>query len=171
MSKFTVRRHPGTGLYVTASNDVADAGVSVPATCVVPTGPIATPAPCCSMGQLYDCFTATPNCLWCHAAGRNNLTLAVSPDLLTWTVVATLLRDNTGNPQWMSQLMTGFQYVDWAFDNPEGTDLILAVRASYRGANNYHNANRMLFQAVFDWPSLVPPEVLALAAAAAEPKN
>jgi hypothetical protein len=156
MSKFSIRRHPETGLYVTASNNVVDAGVSVPATCVAPIAPLSGVLPCCSMGQLYDCMDGTPTCMWCHAAGRNNLTLSVSSDLINWTVAATLLQDNTGNPQWMSQLMTGFQYVDWQFDNGDA-DLLMAVRASYRGANNYHNANRLLYQYVRDWQSLLPP--------------
>jgi hypothetical protein len=36
---------------------------------------------------------------------------------------------------------TGLQYVDWVYD---GDDLVAAVRAGYRGAVTYHDANRLL---------------------------
>jgi len=53
-------------------------------------------------------------------------------------VAATVLSDDTGAPGYLSELLTGFQYVDFQFD---GDDLIYATRAAYRGSNQYHNAS------------------------------
>jgi hypothetical protein len=38
--------------------------------------------------------------------------------------------------------LTGFQYVDWHFDGP---DIIYLVRTAWRGAANFHDANRITF--------------------------
>lgn len=158
MSKFTVRRdRNGTGLYVTLSNNVVDESVSLPPAC----GPVTVtgaPLPCC--GFLEACAVGAENatCAWCHAAARNVLTLAVAPAAAgPWRVVATILNDDTGVPPFLSEMLTGFQYVDWDFD-ANGQDLLLAVRASYRGANNYHNANRLLFKRVENWRNLLQVE-------------
>ncbi|MEM7030331.1 MAG: sialidase family protein [Chloroflexota bacterium] len=74
---------------------------------------------------------------------RNVLSLYASPDLTTWQHVSTLLSDQSGLLPDDSMRLTGFQYVDWQFD---GDDLIYLVRAAYRGARNYHDANRIVFQ-------------------------
>jgi hypothetical protein len=58
------------------------------------------------------------------------------------------MTDDSALPSWLSELLTGFQYVDWQFD---GNDIIAAVRASYRGAQTYHNSNRILFQRLVNW--------------------
>ncbi|MBN2451444.1 MAG: exo-alpha-sialidase [Lentisphaeria bacterium] len=73
---------------------------------------------------------------------RNILALAASPDLRTWTVVRNLLQDDTGLPWNLSTRLTGFQYTDWQFD---GEDIIYLVRTAYRGAHNFHDANRITF--------------------------
>jgi hypothetical protein len=149
MSKFTVRRDPVTKVYLTLSNQVNDASVTLPPSC----GPVSAPAGkvgCC--GFLETCFTTSPTCLWCHAVSRNNLTLSVSVDLHAWTVVKTVLYDDTGVPAYMSELGTGFQYVDFQV---EGDTIIFAARAGYRGSNNYHNANRHLFGTVQGWRETV----------------
>jgi len=156
-SMFTVRRDAQTGLYVTLGNAAGDA-VSLPPACApVALPPGNPPLPCC--GFLRDCSTApVATCVWCHSAARNNLTLAVAPRAAgPWTVVATVLADDTGEPGYMSELQTGFQYADFQFD---GQDLLASVRAGYRGANNYHNANRHFLKVVHNWRALVPKAVL-----------
>lgn len=174
MSKFTVRRDappgggapapPYTGLYVTLSNWVNDESVTFPPSCAAlpaPTGPV----PCC--GFMESCYTTAPGCLWCHADARNNLTLAVSANLVNWTVVSVVLHDDTGLPVYQSELLTGFQYVDLQLDGPQGGDIIYAARAGYRGANNYHNSNRHLFGVVADWRAVAAtraPDAVAEAA-------
>lgn len=35
--------------------------------------------------------------------------------------------------------------VDWIFD---GSDILYVPRSGYRGANSFHNANRLLFKVV-----------------------
>jgi len=76
---------------------------------------------------------------------RNILTLISSPDLFTWTVHRTLLWDDTGFDADTSVAFTGFQYVDWLFDN-NNNDIIYLIRTSYRGANTYHNSNRLTYK-------------------------
>lgn len=166
MSKFTIRRDDATGLFVTLSNNVLDDSVTAPPLCGPgPSGwsgglvaPPAGPLKCCSVDTARTCGTAI-SCWWCHSMARNNLTLSVSPDLTNWTVVATVMSDDTGLAEWQRQLLTGFQYVDWQFD---GADLIAVVRAGYRGAECYHNSNRELFQRLVGWRSW--PAVARLAA-------
>ncbi len=151
--------------YVTLSNFVADASVTFPPSCAPLPAP-AGPVPCC--GFMEACYTAPPNCLWCHADARNNLTLAVSADLHAWSVVAVVLHDDTGVPAYQSELLTGFQYVDWHFDGADGGALGFSARAGYRGSNNYHNANRHLFGTVQGWRAVAAaraPHVVAAAAA------
>lgn len=83
------------------------------------------------------------------------LTLAVSSDLFHWRIIETLLTDDTGM-EWADVLRyVGFHYVDWQFDGP---DLLYAVRTSYRGANSYHNANRLTVKRVPNWRQLLNGE-------------
>ncbi len=103
MTKFTIRRDPVTGLYLTLCNPNTD--------------------PACP-------------------TQRNVLALAVSGDLFSWRVVRPLMEDDTGLPWQQSLRLTGFQYADWQFD---GHDLIALVRTAYRGAHNFHDANRIVF--------------------------
>lgn len=164
MSKFSIRRDPISGLYVTLANAISDARVTAPVLCgdgpqpailAMPDGPL----PCCSMDQIRACPAMLLSCWWCRANGRNNLTLATSPDLYNWTIASgpPALADDTGQPQWLSQMMTGFQYVDWQFDGAGGSSLVTAVRAAYRGAECYHNSNRMLHQVIVDWRARLGP--------------
>jgi len=76
---------------------------------------------------------------------RNNLVLAFSKDLFHWKVCTTLLTDDTGYGLGTvdSAKYTGFHYVDWIFD---GLDILYAVRTGYRGANSFHNSNRVTFK-------------------------
>ena len=81
---------------------------------------------------------------------RNHLVLATSVGgLANWSVCATLLVDDTGFLSAAdSARFTGFHYVDWIFD---GADIVYAIRTGYRGANSYHNANRLTTKRLSDY--------------------
>ncbi len=79
---------------------------------------------------------------------RNLLSLAVSKDLRHWRRVKDVLYDDTGLTPQYSALLTGFQYCVWQFD---GDDIILLSRTAYRGANTFHNANRLTFHRFDNW--------------------
>lgn len=113
-TKFTIRRDPDTGWYLSLVNDSTH--------------------PACNRQ-------------------RNRLSLSVSRDLQTWRVVKTLLTDSSGLSPADSMRLTGFQYVDWQFDGP---DLIYLVRTAWRGARNYHDANRIVFHRERCFRSLLP---------------
>jgi len=83
---------------------------------------------------------------------RNTLILAVSDDLYNWRSLETLLSDDTGLEPEQSALSTGFQYPDWQFD---GEDIIYLVRASYRGAHNYHDSNRITYHVLKNFRSFL----------------
>ena len=83
---------------------------------------------------------------------RNVLSLYTSRDLLDWRPIKTLIEDDQGLNHEDSIRLTGFQYVDWQFD---GTDLIYLVRAAYRGAVRYHDANRITFHRLKNYPQLL----------------
>ncbi|EGD76117.1 hypothetical protein PTSG_00825 [Salpingoeca rosetta] len=86
---------------------------------------------------------------------RNVLVLSASEDLFNWTVVTTLLQDDTGFPEDDSVRYTGFHYVDWQFDGTASDDIIYVIRTAYRGAVSYHNSNRMTFKRIVDWRTVV----------------
>ena len=88
---------------------------------------------------------------------RNILSLCSSPDLRNWTEHTVVLHDDTGFNMDDSVRYTGFHYVDWQID---GDNLILAVRTAYRGANSYHNANRISFKKIEDFRSLLSSRVV-----------
>jgi hypothetical protein len=153
MTKFTIRRDPISQLYVSLVNPIVNQNISLPIVCgliqdvQLKTETVALP--CCSMFQTLECSSTPPKCIWCHSNARNVLSLATSIDLKTWKLVGKpLMTDDSALPSWLSELLTGFQYVDWQFD---GNDIIAAVRASYRGAQTYHNSNRILFQRLVNW--------------------
>ena len=83
---------------------------------------------------------------------RNQLVLASSTDAVNgvWEICDTLLSDDSGLEFVDSVRLTGFQYVDWVFD---GGDILYAVRASYRGSNTYHNANRLAVKRIRNFAS------------------
>jgi len=81
-------------------------------------------------------------------AQRNILSLCASPDLRNWRVVKTLVEDESGLSWGDSLKLTGFQYVDWQFD---GDDLIYLVRTAWRGARNFHDANRMVYHTLVNY--------------------
>ena len=112
-SKFTIRRDPVTGAYLTLSNNNTD------------------PA---------------------HPSQRDVLSLHASEELLRWRHVITLLEDDSGLSPEQSIARIGFQYVDRQFD---GDDIIYVVRAAYRGAHNFHDANHIAFARIEDFRRLL----------------
>ncbi len=113
MTKFTIRRDPATGIYLTLSNNNTDPS---------------------------------------RATQRNVLSLHASEDLREWRHLRTILRDDLAHPWEESLRLTGFQYPDWQFD---GEDVIAAVRTAYRGAHNFHDANRITFHRIERWRELL----------------
>ena len=79
---------------------------------------------------------------------RNVLSLSISTDLMHWKLVKTLMVDDTGLGHEDSIHLTGFQYVEWHFD---GNDIIYLIRAAYRGARNFHDANRLIFARLINY--------------------
>jgi len=73
---------------------------------------------------------------------RNVLSLHASGDLTHWEHKLTLLEDDSGPSHADSVRLTGFQYADWQFD---GDDIVYVVRTAYKGAHNFHDANRITF--------------------------
>eukprot|EP01045_Picozoa_sp_COSAG04_P003383 COSAG04_NODE_137_length_23739_cov_18.665764_11_plen_590_part_00 len=86
---------------------------------------------------------------------RNRLALSVSSDLREWTVVAPLLWDDTGFQREDSYRFTGFQYADFHLDGEDEEDLIVVVRTAYRGANTFHNSNRITYKRIVGWRTLL----------------
>jgi hypothetical protein len=83
---------------------------------------------------------------------RNHLVLAVSADLYNWETCTVVLMDDTGLSSLDSAKYTGYHYVDWVFD---GADILMAIRTGYRGANSFHNANRLTTLRVSNYSRLV----------------
>jgi hypothetical protein len=53
-----------------------------------------------------------------------------------------------------SARFTGFQYVDWVFDRQERNTIHYDVRTGYRGADSFHNANRLTVNTIEDTSSV-----------------
>ncbi|CAF4141450.1 unnamed protein product [Rotaria magnacalcarata] len=109
---------------------------------------------------------------------RNILSLSYTKDkihLSNWTIVADrLLYDDTGFTINDSLRYTGFHYVDWQFDEfssssssfnskasciewncDGGPHIIYAIRTSYRGANSFHNSNRITYKTLKDYREMI----------------
>ena len=105
---------------------------------------------------------------------RNVLSLSYTRDLVNlseWTILADrLLYDDTSFTSIDSLRYTGFHYVDWQFDQfsspmnrssciewncDGGPDMIYLIRTSYRGANSFHNSNRITFKTLLDYRQLI----------------
>ena len=104
---------------------------------------------------------------------RNILSLTYTKDLVNlskWTVaVERLLYDDTGFTANDSLRYTGFHFVDWQFDQLSssnqasciewncdgGPDIIYVVRTAYRGANSYHNSNRITYKTLKNYRELI----------------
>jgi hypothetical protein len=132
-AKFSIRRDPETGVYLSLVNNLADA-------------------------QLLQRMAASAGGMDTRLhrhypmRQRNVLSLTVSEDLWNWRVVKTVLEDDTGLSTKDAIRLTGFQYVDWQFD---GDDLIFLVRTAYRGAQNFHDSNRVLYCVLKDFRDLL----------------
>ncbi|CAF5027945.1 unnamed protein product [Rotaria sp. Silwood1] len=109
---------------------------------------------------------------------RNILSLSYTKDLIhlnNWTIAADhLLYDDTGFTMNDSLRYTGFHYVDWQFDQLSsssslssikssciewncdgGPHIIYLIRTSYRGANSFHNSNRITYKTLKYYRKLI----------------
>lgn len=68
---------------------------------------------------------------------RTVLSMAVSEDFYTWTVVKRILDYRTMDPKYIA-----FQYPDWIFD---GNDILLLVRTAFGPSASFHDANYQTF--------------------------
>jgi hypothetical protein len=80
---------------------------------------------------------------------RSQLSLACSPDLVSWKAVKLLVESDSGLTAYDKLRYSGFHYVDWQFDGD--ADMVGAIRTAYRGANSYHNSNRITTIRVADF--------------------
>jgi len=87
---------------------------------------------------------------------RNLLDLKSSPDLINWTIEATILYDP--DPDYH-----GFQYASFLFD---GDDIIAVVRTSVNGANSFHNSNYITFHRIHNFRALAQTSSVTLDAVA-----
>ena len=94
LSKFTIRRDPRSGRYVTLSNAVDD-----------------TPG----VRRFVQERNLSP---------RHRLSLCDSDDLITWTRRAMVIEDDSGLPEEEAMRRTGFQYADWVFDGEDIVALV-----------------------------------------------
>lgn len=123
VAKFTIRRDPVTGRYYSVVNNLANLDVL--------TALAAAPG-----GLNTRLHTRYP------LRQRSVAALTVSDDLWNWSVVRPLLRTTSGLTLEDEIRLTGYQYTDWFI---EGEDLVFVVRVADRGANNFHDANEILF--------------------------
>lgn len=131
-AKFTIRRDPQTGKYLSLVNNLADADL---------------------LRQMASGDLKAQGHRGKHPMRqRNTLSLSVSDDLWNWRIVKTLMRDDTGLEPVASILLTGFQYVDWQFD---GADLIYVARTAYRGTRNFHDSNQIIFRRLKNFRELI----------------
>ena len=105
---------------------------------------------------------------------RNLLSFSYSKDLVNlsdWhTTEKYLLYDDTGLTFNDSLRYTGFHFVDWQFDRSSttsgqasciewncdgGPDIIYVIRTAYRGANSYHNSNRITYKVLKNYRQLI----------------
>ena len=107
---------------------------------------------------------------------RNVLGFSYTKDLLNlskWIVAEDrLLYDDTGLTATDSRRYTGFQYVDWQFDNltlplsdskasciewdcDGGPHIIYLIRTGYRGANSFHNSNRITYKVLRNYRKFI----------------
>ncbi len=104
---------------------------------------------------------------------RNILSFAYTKDLVNlskWnTTDGHLLYDDTGLQVNDSLRYTGFHFVDWQFDRSAtsnqasciewncdgGPDIIYVIRTAYRGANSFHNSNRITYKVLKNYRQLI----------------
>ena len=78
-----------------------------------------------------------------YPLGRTVISLAVSTDLLNWTVVKRLFDYSNMDPS-----KVGIQYPDWEFD---GDDIIMLLRIGYNQSDTHHNSNCIAFSRIRDF--------------------
>ena len=132
-AKFTIRRDPVTGKYLSLVNHLAEKDLLL------------------KLAALPD-EQQTRVHRHHPMRERNVMALTTSDNLWDWRVVTELMRDDTGLSPEDSIRLTGFQYVDWQFD---GDDIIYVVRTAYRGALNFHDSNRIVYRVLKDFRSLL----------------
>ena len=131
-AKFSIRRDPVTGKYLSLVNNLADPEL---------------------LRKMVAGELGSQQYRGKHPfRQRNVVSLTVSDDLWNWRVVRVLMRDESGLPPEASILLTGFQYVDWQFDQD---DIIYLVRTGYRGAHNFHDSNRIIFRVLKNFRDLL----------------
>jgi hypothetical protein len=131
-AKFTIRRDPETGTYLSLVNNLTSVDI---------------------LQEMASGNLGSQRYRGKHPfRQRNILSLIASDNLWNWRIVTTLMRDETGLTNDTSILLTGFQYVDWQFD---GDDLIYVVRTGYRGARNFHDSNRIIFRILKNFRDLL----------------
>lgn len=123
VAKFTIRRDPETGYYFSIVNNLADLDL-LKAMAAAPGGPNTRQHQRYPMRQ------------------RSVASLTVSKDLWNWSVVKPLLQTDSGLTVEDAIRLTGYQYTDWHI---EGDNLVFVVRVADRGANNFHDANQIIF--------------------------
>ncbi len=120
-AKFTLRRDPVTGKYLSIVTNLAQVDLLLE---MAATGPST---------RLHRDHILRQ---------RNFASLTTSDDLWNWRIVKTLLQDDTGLTPEDSIRLTGFQYTDWIID---GDDLLFVTRTALRGAANFHDSNQVLY--------------------------
>ncbi len=132
-ARFTIRRDPVTGKYLSIVNNLADLE-RLTAMAEAPGGPGT---------RLHSKY---------RMRERNVASLTVSDDLWNWRVVQPVMQDDSGLTPEDSIRLTGFQYVDWTI---EGDDILFVVRTAHRGSNNFHDSNQVLFCVLKDFRKLL----------------
>ena len=97
-------------------------------------------------GKYYTIFNRIFDPTLIHA--RTVLSLAVSDDLQSWTVLTDLLDYSAEDPR-----AVGVQYVSFLFD---GDDILFLCRTAVNHARNFHDTNYSTFHRIPDFRSISP---------------
>lgn len=97
-------------------------------------------------GKYYTIFNRIFDPEQVHA--RTVLSLGVSDDLLSWTILADVLDASAEEPR-----AVGFQYVSFIFD---GDDILFLCRTAINHARNFHDTNYSTFHRIPDFRSILP---------------
>lgn len=76
---------------------------------------------------------------------RNIVTLIYSPDVISWSVAATVLLPNDGLPWNESLDQTGYMYAKMAID---GEDLLTTIRTSLTNATSFQDTDMLTFKRI-----------------------
>jgi len=133
VAKFTIRRDPVTGKYLSIVNNLADLEVLREMAA----------APRSNSTRFHQKY---------RMRQRSVASLTVSDDLWNWRIVKPLLKSTSGLTTEDAIRLTGYQYTDWHID---GDDIIFVVRVADRGANNFHDANEVIYCVLPNFRSLL----------------